>query len=278
MKKEIRTAIYDSDLSIEAFRFEGFEKPFPNHFHDYYVVGYMESGKRNLTCQNRKYQVFEGNILLFNPGDSHGCVQTGNEPLDYRGLNISSKVMMDLAEEITGKRILPVFSQSVIQDDEISSVLRQLHHLISEDLDLCEKEQMLLLLFSLLFDRYLADPEERTEEFAREVKSACEFMENHYMEKIGLDEICHHASMSKSALLRAFTLTKKITPYSCLLNIRISRAKELLEQGISPAQAALLTGFFDQSHFSNCFSRFIGLPPGVYQEIFRKDKGTDHEE
>lgn len=270
--------MYDSDLSVEAFRFEGFEKPFPNHFHDYYVVGYMERGSRILTCQNREYQIFEGNILLFNPGDSHGCVQTGNEPLDYRGLNISTEVMMDLAEEITGKRILPVFSQNVILDDEISSVLSRLHHLISEDLDQCEKEQTLLLLFSLLFERYLAAPEERKEEFSEEVQSACEFMENHYMEKISLDEICHHASMSKSALLRAFTLTKKITPYSYLQNIRISRAKELLEKGISPTQAALLTGFFDQSHFSNCFSRFIGLPPGVYQEIFTKDKGTDHEE
>lgn len=260
------------------FRFEGFEKPFPSHFHDYYVVGYMESGKRNLTCQDREYQIFEGNILLFNPGDSHGCIQSGNELLDYLGLNISRRVMADLAEEITGQRFQPVFSRNVIEDHEISSVLSRLHHLISEDLDQCEKEQTLLLLFSLLFAKCLCKPDERKKEFSEEVESACEFMKNHYMEKISLDEICHHASMSKSALLRAFTLTKKITPYSYLQNIRISRAKELLEQGISPAQAALLTGFFDQSHFSNCFSRFIGLPPGVYQEIFMKDKGADHEE
>lgn len=30
----------------------------------------------------------------------------------------------------------------------------------------------------------------------------------------------------------------------------------------------LLTGFADQSHFTNSFSRFIGLAPGVYREIF----------
>ena len=28
------------------------------------------------------------------------------------------------------------------------------------------------------------------------------------------------------------------------------------------------TGFSDQSHFTNYFSRFIGLAPGVYRDIF----------
>ena len=46
------------------------------------------------------------------------------------------------------------------------------------------------------------------------------------------------------------------------------RAKALLEQGVPPIEAAARTGFSDQSHFTNYFSRFIGLAPGVYREIF----------
>lgn len=38
MKKEIRTVVYDDELHIEAYRFEGIVQPFPNHFHDYYVI------------------------------------------------------------------------------------------------------------------------------------------------------------------------------------------------------------------------------------------------
>lgn len=30
------------------------------------------------------------------------------------------------------------------------------------------------------------------------------------------------------------------------------------------------TGFSDQSHFTNYFSRFIGLSPGAYRDIFLK--------
>ena len=44
MQKEIRTVCYDDDLHLEAYRFEGIVQPFPNHFHDYYVIGFMEAG------------------------------------------------------------------------------------------------------------------------------------------------------------------------------------------------------------------------------------------
>ena len=51
-------------------------------------------------------------------------------------------------------------------------------------------------------------------------------------------------------------------------SLAVSQAKKLLEQGTSPAQAALMTGFTDQSHFTNYFSMFTGVAPGVYRKIF----------
>ena len=56
---------------------------------------------------------------------------------------------------------------------------------------------------------------------------------------IYLDQICHLEGLSKSTLLRAFTKSKGVTPYSYLQNIRIGEAKKLLEQGLPPVEAAL---------------------------------------
>ena len=100
-------------------------------------------------------------------------------------------------------------------------------------------------------------------------------MERHYAERIYLDQICRCAGLSKSTLLRAFARSKGVTPYRCLENIRI--AKKLLEQGVPPIEAALQTGFSDQSHFTNYFNRFIGLAPGVYRDIFRDTEESAHE-
>lgn len=93
-------------------------------------------------------------------------------------------------------------------------------------------------------------------------------MEQHFADRIYLDQICRHAGLSRSTLLRAFTKSKGITPYSYLENIRIGKAKKLLEKGVPPMEAAMQTGFSDQSHFTNYFSRFIGLTPGFYRDIF----------
>ncbi len=30
---------------------------FPNHFHDYYVIGFIEKGKRHLSCKNKEYSI-----------------------------------------------------------------------------------------------------------------------------------------------------------------------------------------------------------------------------
>lgn len=273
MKRDIRTAVYDEELRLEAYRFEGIVQPFPKHFHAYYVIGFVEKGERRLFCKNREYTIRAGDLLLFHPGDSHACTQSGDSALDYRGLNIARDVMLDLAREITGTPELPGFRQTVIQNQEASCYLRSLHDSIMNHSGEFDAEENLLLLLSLLMQQY-GQPFERCIPDCRdEIEAACAFMEQHYMEHIDLDQLCRRTALSKSTLLRAFTKSKGVTPYSYLINIRVGQAKRLLELGVPPVEAALQTGFSDQSHFTNCFRSFIGLAPGVYRDIFTDGKG-----
>lgn len=274
MKKEARTVVRDDGLRVEAYRFEGLARPFPNHFHEYYVIGLVEDGERALRCKNRAYAVKKGDVLLFNPGDSHACAQSGGGTLDYRGLNIPREVMLDLAEEAAGKREPPGFSRCVVSDQEAARRLRALHRRVMEGGP--GKEEALLVLFSLLLRRYGRPFEDCVPERREEIEETCAFMEQHYAERISLEQLCRRAGLSKSALLRAFTRSKGVTPYSCLMNIRVGEARKLLEQGVSPTEAALRTGFSDQSHFTNCWTRLIGLTPGAYREIFKHTEGNGH--
>jgi len=271
LKKEVRTIVYDEELRVEAYRFEGIVQPFPNHFHEYYVIGLIEDGERALSCKNQEYTIGKGDVLLFNPGDNHACAQSGDGTLDYRGLNIPKEVMRDLAEEVTGRRELPGFSHNVILDKEVTCYLRPLHELVMKGSCEFGKEESLLLLVSLLIQEYGQPFESCIPECRGEIEKACAFMEQHYNQRIYLEQICRCAGLSKSTLLRAFAKSKGVTPYSYLENIRIGKAKKLLEQGAPPIEAALQTGFSDQSHFTNYFNRFIGLPPGIYRSIFMQE-------
>lgn len=274
MRKEIKTVVYDDELRVEAYRFEGIVQPFPNHFHEYYVIGFVEDGERCLSCKNQEYTIGRGNIVLFNPGDNHACVQSDDGTLDYRGINITKEVMLDLTEEITGRRALPGFSENVIYDEEVTCYLRPLHEMIMNGSAEFGKEESLLLLLSMLIQRYGQPFELCIPECTEEIEQACAFMEQHYTERIYLDQICRCAGLSKSTLLRAFPKAKGVTPYLYLENIRIGEAKKLLEQGVPPIEAAMQTGFSDQSHFTNYFNHFIGLPPGTYRDIFAEKRGT----
>jgi len=275
VKKAIRAAVRDGGARVEAYRFEGITQPFPNHFHEYYVIGLVEQGERTLRCRDREYAVRKGDLLLFNPGDSHGCVQSGGGTLDYRGLNVPKETMLDLAEEAAGLQALPRFSQNVISDREAADRFRPLHERMMEGGT--DKEESLLPLLSLLLRRYGQPLERPVPAPSDGVEKACRYMERHYAQRVTLEEVCRRAGVSKSTLLRAFVKAKGVTPYSYLENVRVGRAGELLRQGVPPVETALRTGFSDQSHFTNCFSRLIGLPPGAYREIFRDTGGTAHE-
>lgn len=281
MTKEIRTAVFDEELKIEAFRFEGIVQPFPNHFHEYYVIGFVEKGKRLLSCKNKEYTICNNSIVIFNPGDNHGCVQSGQGTLDYRGFHISKEIMLNLSEEVTGRRELPGFSPAVIYDEELSCCLESLHKMVMKGYEGFEKEENLILMISLLNQKYGQPFETCILECREEIEKACAFMETHFSEPISLEELCCYTGLSKSTLLRAFTKSKGVTPYRYLESIRINEAKKLLEKGVPPIEAAMETGFSDQSHFNNYFKNFIGLSPGAYGEIFlekNKTGGKQHGE
>ena len=180
-------------LHLEAYRFEGIAQPFPNHFHDYYVIGFMEGGTRSLTCKSRDYTIQAGNIILFNPGDNHACVQSGNGLMDYRALNIPKEVMLDLTEEITGKRTLPAFSPNVLSDAEAVCYLRPLHEMILKNTGDFGREENLLLLVSLLIQRYGQPFADCSPECRDEVEKACRFIQQHFAEHLTLEQICRCA-------------------------------------------------------------------------------------
>ena len=269
MEQETRTVKYDPELKIEAYSFKGIMQKFPNHFHDYYVIGFIESGERCLSCKNRKYTVEPGDLLLFNPRDNHTCEQIDGRTLDYRCINVPPETMSKAAFEITGKDYLPYFSPAVIFHSELASLLRELHMIIMEEEKDFRKEEIFFFLLEQLIEEFSEEGIEQSgPEENRETKIICNYLEKNYMKNITLDELSGLTGLSKYYLLRSFTKQKGISPYRYLETIRIDRAKKLLEQGVLPIEAALQTGFTDQSHFSNFFKKFIGLTPKQYMNIF----------
>lgn len=269
MRQPVRTARHDPALGLEAYCLQGVERPFPCHVHDHYVIGVVDRGTRSLTCRGRREAIGPGDVLLFNPGDSHGCVQEDGV-LDYRGLNIPRDAMRALAERSADLRVPPGFTQPVVRDRELARRLEDLHRAVLEhDVLLRREETLALALGRLLPDQAGRSP--AAPACRAEVERACVLMRDCFAQPLTLADISRQAGLGKSALVRAFAREKGITPYRYLLAVRVDRARQLLERGRSPAETALATGFSDQSHFTNCFTAITGLTPGAYRALFREE-------
>lgn len=269
MKNETRTVCFDTDLNIEAYSFKGIKQKFPNHFHEYYVIGFIESGQRHLCCKNKEYTIETGDLILFNPHDAHTCRQIDGRTLDYRCINIQPEVMRKIALEITGEDYLPYFMKTVLFHNDLVHSLKELHIMVMQEEKDFKKEEMFLLIIEQLISEYDHVFEAKSQQQPNsEIKSVCDFFESSYMKNITLNELSTLTGLSKYYLVRSFTKQKGISPYSYLETIRIGKAKKFLEQGTMPIDVALRTGFTDQSHFTNFFKKLIGLTPKQYMNIF----------
>lgn len=269
IEQEQRHVYYDHDLEIEAYNLSGIVQKFPNHFHDYYVIGFVEGGRRHLWCKGQEYDLKEGDLILFNPRDNHYCSPLDGEILDYRAVNIGPEIMLRTVKEITGKEFTPHFTANVIYQSDITRCLGDLYDAILRNAPRLEKEEAFFFLLQQVLQECVDSFEEiDISQPNQQIKTLCSYMEQHFSENITLDDLLAMTSFGKSYLLRSFTKQVGVSPYRYLQTIRINRAKKYLEQGIAPIDVASMSGFTDQSHFSNFFKDFIGLTPKQYQRIF----------
>lgn len=253
MRTVQREVVRDRALSLEGWRLRGQVEAFPAHFHDYYVLGVVEEGARRLEYRGVVYDVGPGDLLLFNPGDPHACVQDSGACFDYRSLHLPIQVMRRLCGEVR-------FVCPVVQDPSAAGSLRGFHQGVMEG------RSGGLDALAEWVRHYAVPPNGTKDPEGTGIETACAYMASHYAQRLTLQDIARPAGMSVSTLQRAFARTKGVTPHVYLESLRISAAQALLERGMPPSQAALETGFTDQSHFTHRFTRLLGLTPGAYRD------------
>jgi AraC-like DNA-binding protein len=70
--------------------------------------------------------------------------------------------------------------------------------------------------------------------------------------------------LSRYHLLRVFKQSTGLPPHAWRAQRRVHMARRLLSSGMSITDAALESGFADQSHLSHWFKRMVGTTPRQY--------------
>jgi AraC-like DNA-binding protein len=108
----------------------------------------------------------------------------------------------------------------------------------------------------------------------RAVRLARAFLHDALADKVTLDALADHAGLDKFHLVRAFRDEVGLPPYEYLTYVRVSKAKELLQQGLLVAEAAQAVGFYDESQLHRHFRRIVGITPGRFSRSFTASART----
>jgi AraC-like DNA-binding protein len=236
---------------------------FPRHSHDQFGIGVMTSGAQRSWSVIGQVESAAGDVIMVNPGEMHDGIPAGNFARGWRILYFDPALVAHaIADDADGGEVVVC---PVARDGELTrQVVRLFTQVERSAPDGLAAEESLLCCLMLVWQRHrvgrpsaaIASPSVR--KAIRRLDAAPEV-------PTSLIELAALSGVSRFQLLRGFAREVGITPHAYLIQRRVRLVRRLLTGGKSPADAAQLAGFADQSHMTRAFARQFGITPGRYQ-------------
>ena len=110
---------------------------------------------------------------------------------------------------------------------------------------------------------------ERESEATRPIRLAKKYVQEHYQEPITLEDVCASVGFSVSYFSVLFKKETGEGFAKYLTNVRIDKAKELLQETDYPvAEICREVGYSDVKHFVQTFRKATGLNPAQYRKLY----------
>lgn len=101
------------------------------------------------------------------------------------------------------------------------------------------------------------------------IEKTTQYIYDNIDENISTKDICDHLNLSSTYVFNIFKKELAITPHTFILNLKISKAKKLLENRDDICKIALDLGFYDQSHLNRVFKKYTSVTPYEYRKMIK---------
>ncbi|EGU57945.1 AraC family transcriptional regulator, partial [Vibrio nigripulchritudo ATCC 27043] len=99
------------------------------------------------------------------------------------------------------------------------------------------------------------------------VLKAQQFCDANFSEDIAVADIAQHCHLSERSLLRRFKSATGYTPKQYIIQLRVERAKQLIElENITIEAAGAAVGYIDVSNFTKLFKKTTGITPAEFKQ------------
>ncbi|MFD5911389.1 AraC family transcriptional regulator [Streptomyces massasporeus] len=266
MNERARHWQYDELPGVDLLRARYVRKTFVRHTHENFVIAAIADGVEVFHHGGGDQYAGAGALALVNPDTPHTGRAGVPEGWRYGAVYPPVDVVAEIAAETTTLRGTPGFVSPVMDDPYAVSLVHQVLRAADEGNALAADTLLRVAVTRLL--RLNGGPMPRREvrtAGARIAARARGVLEDRIARPPTLERLAADLGTSPFALLRAFRDTYGMPPHAWLTDARVRRARQLLDTGTTPSEAAVTVGFTDQPHLNRHFSRMVGVPPGAYQ-------------
>ena len=259
--------------NLEIVEVSYIDHEFPRHLHETFVIEVVVEGNVALECNGKSHHAPKESIILLHPGEVHTGRSADGTAVSYRSFHPTGEWMEWISERLNYPREV-AFKSVTFENPPVARLLKKAHKAFQKNQDPLHAEGLMTLAISALLQSQSDALPITSLNAPQSIMRAKEYLEDEYSRSIQLSELANVSGLSPFYFLRAFTKATGLTPHEYLCNLRVEKARKLLSAGISIAETAAETGFFDQSHLHRHFRRILGITPGKYRAILSNKRAA----
>lgn len=273
----LKNDILISDIvTIHYFEFSNNYK-FNGESHDFWELVYIDNGELTVISESTEYKLKKGGLILHAPNEWHSMRANGVKAASAIIISFycSSRALLGSSNRIfyTGNTERILLSEIIQEaqnafDTPLSNLVTPKLHRKNEvvfgaeqliKINLCK---LIITILRTEMSHMHVTKHNYHQGFFEEIS---EFLEKNLDKKLSLEDISHHAAISKTALKRLFHQKVGCGVYEYYIKLKIERAKIYIrENNYNFTQIAEMLGYSSIYHFSNQFKSRVKMTPTEY--------------
>jgi len=278
---EFPVAIYTTQISKNVLGFIDW------HWHDELQLCLVAKGQVEFQVNEDKIVLNEGEGIYINKGQLHKAKNYKNNDSTYICVDFQASLISGFEGSIIGAKYVEpyinnaaltylILKPTVIWQKQILEKVFSLAEIYENKKDGYEMDMrsQLQFIWQILVKNYFVlSPVQTVSSEKVRCKTIITYVQQHYMEKVTLEQVSKVLSLSQGACCREFKKYMKCTIFEYLMNYRLNMSsKMLLTTDASITDIAYKCGFNGASYFIEQFKKKTGETPYKYKNARNVEK------
>lgn len=253
----------------------------PLHWHLEMEIIYIKKGCGIVSIDLSPASVNEGDIILIAPGQLHGISQYKNTRLEYENILFDLSMLEAKGNDSCTSDFFAPLRHSHVPAKNIYTSADKKHERIAYWLDqadeICKtfpqayqlyiKSCLFGLFYELFADREITAAPKKTLPSLEKLKMIIKYVENHYQDRITIEQIASFCDYSQSHFMKYFKNAMGISFIEYLNDYRLMMAARLLLASDSNILSiSQEVGFENLSYFNRSFKKKFNVTPSAYRK------------